>query len=172
MGRLNRALNGLAQALTWTSAALLLFITSLVAVGVTARYVFNAPIPWTDEAVSYLLVWTVMLAAPSVLYDNGHISVDLLTERLSPRGQAIARAWSFLVVAVVCAILAWAGWKMVEFSKLVDMRPDGYLNLPLWIPQFAVPLGMGLLVLTAAVRLLGEITAPPAPKPEAGSDAP
>ena len=43
---------------------------------------------------------------------------------------------------------------MAAFSHSVGLVSDGYLEVPMWLPQAAVPAGAGLLALAAFNRLL------------------
>jgi len=40
---------------------------------------------------------------------------------------------------------------MVAFSRMVDLKSNGYLAVPMWIPQIFVPVGAALMGLAAIV---------------------
>jgi TRAP-type C4-dicarboxylate transport system permease small subunit len=50
---------------------------------------------------------------------------------------------------------------MVLFSASVGLLSDGYLEVPMWIPQLAVPVGAALLLLTALGGLIRLLFEPP-----------
>ncbi len=138
-------------------AGLVLALTGVVGYSVGMRYLLGQPQTWSDELVGYLMVSMVMLGAAEALRRGQHIEVDLLTERLSARWRWLAKIWGQATTAFVAAVLMVAGWEMVAFSASVELLSDGYLEVPMWIPQLAVPVGAGLLLLTALggiVRLL------------------
>ena len=140
-------------------AFLVLALTGIVGYSVGMRYLLGQPQTWSDELVGYLMVSMVMLGAAEALRRGEHIEVDLLTERLSPRWRRIAKIWGQAATAFVAAVLMVAGWEMVAFSADVGLLSDGYLEVPMWIPQLAVPVGAGLLLLTAlggVIRLMFE----------------
>ena len=136
--------------------ASLALLGSLVAIGysVVMRYVFGAPVAWTDELVGYLLVASVMLAAPDALLEGEHISVDIVTERLAARGRKIAYLAGLAAVAATALLLLVEGLRTVEFSHMVGLRSNGDLALPLWMPQLLIPVGALLLMLAALVAFL------------------
>lgn len=135
------------------AGAAMLVSLALIAYAVFQRYVLGAPVPWTDELVGYLLVATVMLAAADALLEGEHISVDILTERLLPRGKRIALVAGLVAVAVTGVLIVVEGAGMVSFSRLVGLRSNGYLAVPMWVPQLLVPIGAGLLIAAAIVAL-------------------
>ena len=151
LARIVRALSRLGIAL---AALALLASLALVTYSVAMRYVFNVPVPWVDELVGYLLVVCVMLASADALLKGEHIAVDAVTERLSPRGKRIALLIGMLAVAIGALLLTIEGWRMIVFSRMVDLVSNGYLAVPMWIPQAFVPVGAALLLLAAIVALV------------------
>ena len=55
--------------------------------GVAMRYLFNRPISWVDEAVTVLMVWSVLWTAALNLRWSEHISFDVVFIHVSPRTQ-------------------------------------------------------------------------------------
>ncbi len=139
--------------LALAAAALLV---SLVTIGysVVMRYVFGAPVAWTDELVGYLLVASVMLAAADAMFEGEHISVDIITEQLAARGRKLAYLVGLAAVAATALLLLVEGLRTVEFSRMVGLRSNGYLALPLWMPQLLIPAGALLLLLAAVIAFL------------------
>jgi len=132
------------------AAAALLVSLALIAWSVVMRYFLNQPVTWVDELVGYLLVVSVMLAAADALQEGEHIAVDIVTEKLAPRGRRIVLLIGLVAVAASALLLAYEGYDMVSFSKTVNLLSNGYLAVPMWIPQLAVPIG-ALLLFAAAI---------------------
>ena len=108
------ALRALDHLLGWISeglAALLVAaeITILLA-GVVARYVFDAPLTWSDELASILFLWLAMLGAAIALRHGEHMCLSTLVKRLPDR----ARAWVVLAAELMVA------------AFLVDILPAAY----------------------------------------------
>ena len=150
MAALERIVRAIARLALGLSAAALLASLATIVYSVVRRYVFNAPVAWSDELVGYLLVASVMLAAADALLGGEHIAVDIVTERLAPRGKRIAFLFGLVAVAATAVLLVVEGVGTVRFSLMVGQRSNGELALPLWIPQSLVPIG-ALLLLAAAV---------------------
>lgn len=141
--------------------ATLLVLISLAVVGysVVMRYVLNTPVTWVDELTGFLVVGVVMLGAAEALRRGDHISVDLLTSRLQGRGRRIANIWWMVAVMLVAGALVYSGEIMVRFSHEFEMYSEGYLELPMWIPQSVLLAGAILLGLMALGRIITLITA-------------
>ncbi len=154
MSILSRIVHALSHLGIAVAALALLASLALVTYSVAMRYVFNVPVPWVDELVGYLLVVCVMLASADALLKGEHIAVDVVTERLSKRGKRITLIIGMIAVAVGALLLTIEGWRMIAFSHMVDLVSNGYLAVPMWIPQAFVPVGALLLLLAAIVALL------------------
>ena len=149
--RLVRAL----AALGITLAAIAL-LASMFVIGysIVMRYLLNQPQPWVDELAGYLLVAAVMLAAADALLKGEHIAVDIVTERLSGRGKRRVALGGLVAVALSALLLAVEGVDMVGFSRMVGLMSNGYLAVPMWIPQLLVPAGAVLLLAAAVIAFV------------------
>jgi C4-dicarboxylate transporter, DctQ subunit len=151
------------------AAASLLGSMLLIGYSVVMRYFANHPIPWVDELAGYLLVASVMLAAADALFHGEHIRVDILVDRLSARGRHVAATIGLLAVLAAAALLAVEGADMVAFSRMVGLKSNGYLAVPMWIPQTLVPVGAVLMGMTAIACLVAAWRAGP-PEAPGGSE--
>jgi C4-dicarboxylate transporter, DctQ subunit len=162
LDRLVRRLAALGVAL-----AALALLASMFVIGysVLMRYVVNRPVPWVDELAGYLLVAAVMLAAADALLHGEHIAVDIVTERLSARGKRWTLLCGLVTVFASALLLVVEGFDMVAFSKMVGLMSNGYMAVPMWIPQLLVPIGAALMGVAAIHQFLAvwrhRRTAPP-----------
>jgi C4-dicarboxylate transporter, DctQ subunit len=151
MPPIERIARGIARIGLGLAAAALLASLAVIGYSVVRRYVFGAPVAWTDELVGYLLVASVMLAAADALFGGEHIAVDIVTERLSPRGKRITLMLGLVAVALTAVLLVVEGIGTAHFSHKVGLRSNGALELPMWLPQLLVPIGALMLLLAAVV---------------------
>jgi C4-dicarboxylate transporter DctQ subunit len=152
------------------AAASILLSLALVCYSVGARYFFNNPAPWVDEAVGYVLTASVMFAIAEALRKGEHICVDILTEKLSARAQRAVYVAGMIAVALTAGALLLEGWETVAFSKMLGIRSIGYLDAPIWIPQIMIPVGGALLLLASLAELL-RVAAGLPPDEQTGSSA-
>lgn len=157
-GPILQMLDKVTAAAAWMFIALGAAITIVMALSITysvvLRYVLNTPQVWTDELLGYLLVALVMFGLGETVRRGDHINVDLLTARLGPRGRVVARIWGLVAMIAVAAVLLVRSWDMVAFSRMVDLLSDGYLAMPIWIPQSSLLIGFSLMILASVNQLL------------------
>jgi TRAP-type C4-dicarboxylate transport system permease small subunit len=136
------------------AALAVLGIVVLMTVGVFFRYVIGNPLAWIDEAVGYILVFTVMLGVADVMRRGENIRVDLLVEPLPPPARRAVEAGGLLAAFVFAVALTWLGVDMVLFSYEVGITTAGEIDIPSAWVQIALPIGGLMLALATLVRLV------------------
>ena len=134
-------------------STLVILTVLIVFYSVLMRYIINIPQTWTDELVSYFLVSIAMFGVAETLRRNDHITVDLISSKLSNKNQRLVNLWGMIAVIVVSVAMFFSSFEMVAFSYAVDLISDGYVEAPMWIPQSSLLIGYGLLILSALNRL-------------------
>lgn len=102
---------------------------------VVLRYGFNAGFPWLQELYVWQHAAVFLLGAGYTFLHRGHVNVDILYGRLSPRRQAwldILGTLIFLfpwlaVVAWTAAPFVLSSWAIREGSSTADGMPALYL---------------------------------------------
>lgn len=127
---------------------------------VVARYLFNSPTGWSDVAASQLLPGVAMLAAGHTLLAGGHVRVDGLVRRLSPRIQAVLAVFGDLVGAAVLLVLVWYSIELVEASYVRNERGfAGVHTFAAWVPQVVVPVGLSVMLMVQLLLLAEGVAA-------------
>ncbi|MGY4437085.1 tripartite ATP-independent transporter DctM subunit [Bradyrhizobium sp. F1.13.1] len=90
---------------------LMYLLTALILVNVVTRY-SHFPIYWIDESAVYCVVWLTFVGASAMTRLRLDFAVTMLTERLSPRAQKIAKVIStgLVVVFGLALIVTCALW--------------------------------------------------------------
>lgn len=159
---IDRAVGLVALAGAALAAAAILACLFIVTYAVAMRYLFANPPPWADEMVGYLLVASVMGSIAYALRQGEHIAVDVLTEKLGPKGRSITEIAGLIAVAVLSALLLLEAWETVAFSQMIGLRSNGQLSAELYIPQLMMPVGFGLMLLCALSALMRRAVGLPA----------
>ena len=96
-----------------------LFLTLFVVfiVQVTARFAFNKPLPWTDEAAVVLYVWVILWSAATVVPEREHVVFDLLWNMAGRRTRLVMRIVGNLLVGGLAAVAIPATWDYVHFMN-------------------------------------------------------
>jgi TRAP-type C4-dicarboxylate transport system permease small subunit len=88
--------------------AIVLFIMMLLTVGdVVGRYFFKRPIQGAHEITGLLLVCLAACALAYSQIKKGHIRVDLITERLPPKGRQIIDVVAYLFCLFASSLITW-----------------------------------------------------------------
>ncbi|WP_374634624.1 TRAP transporter small permease [Ferrovibrio sp.] len=151
---IDRIVTGLANLAGKLAGLVALICLALVGAGVAMRYFVNMPQSWIDETATWTVIAMVMLAAPMAQLRDDHIGVDALVLRFGPRGRRLLAIFSALSVAAVGALMLWAGIETVSFSQMIGIMAQTLAWMPMWIVQSLLPIGGGLLLLTALAQLL------------------
>ncbi|MFD2857511.1 TRAP transporter small permease [Seohaeicola zhoushanensis] len=128
-----------------------------IVVAVVRRYIFDRPLQWNDEMIGYLLVAIVMLGAAEAFRRGDHISIDLVTSRLTPGAARLQAALASLSVMGFAVVVGFSIWDSISFARSFGSYSVGYIEIQTWIPQVPVLIGAVLLFLAAGLRLFRTI---------------
>jgi TRAP-type C4-dicarboxylate transport system permease small subunit len=145
-------------------------MVALMAIAVVFRYVIGQPLIWADEAVRYLLVFSVALGLADVMRRGENIRVDIVLEMVRPRTRRIIEVAGLLAALIFGLSLVWLGADMVAFSADLELTTAGKIDIPSAWVESAIPLGGILLSLATLIRLLRVIRGEPVQQP--GGHAP
>ena len=129
----------------------LFVILATMGAQVFARYFFGAPFQWSEEVARLALIWMTFMAAAFVMAEGRHITVDVLSPRLSVRGQLWLECLSHAVVAGACLLLLIGGSRFVWYVGKVG-SPS--LGIPMSWWYGAVSVGLLLMAIHSIVNLL------------------
>lgn len=90
--------------------SLLIPLMVLTTGDVIGRSFFKKPIPGTMELSEYLLATFILLGAAYTQQVKGHVGVDFITSRLSPRTAAVCKIITTTLSLFIIAIVVWQGW--------------------------------------------------------------
>ncbi|MGH8741449.1 MAG: TRAP transporter small permease [Burkholderiales bacterium] len=122
----------LIDALAVAAAALLCALVALILVDVAARYLRLFALSWGLEATEYMLYAITFLGAPWVLREGGHISIELVVERLAPGPRRVVRRLSDLLGACVCVLLLYFACRVTWRSYASGIMVQKSFIFPEW----------------------------------------
>src|SRR5581483_5887155 len=126
-----------------TIAALMLAADLLVVCfSVLARYLFNAPVEWSDDVARGLMVGSSFFGAASALARSENLGVAFFVSLLPARLRPVVDAVSALLVAIVSATVAF---NAVKLGGLTSGQTTGS-GLPLELTFY--PMGIGAVFMT------------------------
>lgn len=96
----------LSKALEWVIVFIMIVILIITTANVFARYVFRAPIFWTDELNLTLFVWLVFIGTAVAVKHQEHMNIDFFMSFLKKKMQSIiALIINILIVTTIIFIL-------------------------------------------------------------------
>ncbi|MGQ9508984.1 MAG: TRAP transporter small permease [Thermodesulfobacteriota bacterium] len=130
---------------------LLLIPLMLLTTGdVLGRKFLSKTIPGTFELSEYMLVVFILLGAAYTQQVKGHVGVDFLINRLSPRIRILCRIVTTLLSLFIISILVWQGWaEGIRERTVSDM-----LRIPQSPFRLFVAIGGFLLCLELMIDLI------------------
>ena len=150
------------------TVAWLVLIAVLVSAGnAITRYALNIGSNAWLEVQWYLFSAVFLLAAGWTLKRNGHVRIDVLAARLSPRAQAwIDLAGTLLFLMPMAVLILYLSWPMFVQSYVGNEMSSDAGGLVRWPVKLLIPAGFGLLVLqgiSEAIKRIAFLRAAAAP---------
>ncbi len=138
----------------------------MVVASVVGRAGFQRPIQGDVELTQFGIALAIALSLPWCQLQRGNIIVDFFTQKLSPRATGRWDGVGALLMALMCALLAWrsaAGALAVRQAQETTM----ILSLPMWWAYASLAPGLALAALVAMQQAWqhwrGDDVAPPNP---------
>ena len=153
--RLSRLIDWINERVGRSVMWLVLIAVVISAGNALVRKLFNTSSNALLEIQWYLFAAIFMLAAGYTFLRNEHVRIDILTSRLSPRGQNIVDVIGILFFLLPMAgLILWLSWPIVMTSVQsgeMSQNPGGLIR---WPVKMLLPAGLALLVLQAISELI------------------
>lgn len=120
------------------------------------RYVINLSISWSQDLLTYMLIWSVFIGISLAVKKRKHIKVELAFVILPEKAQFFLKIFSNFVFMIFCGVFSY--FSMIKVYKLIFVNPQisESTGLSMWLIQIAVPIGFILSIyrLLVDTRLL------------------
>jgi TRAP-type mannitol/chloroaromatic compound transport system permease small subunit len=136
----NLAVGRFAMYLILALAAVLLYAT-------LSRVAFGVPVNWALEMSQFILSAYYLLGGAYSLQIDGHVRMDLLYSRLSPRRRAITDAMTILFVIFYLVVLFAGGLSSTEYAITYNQRNYSSWGPVLWPIKVVMTIGVFLMLL-------------------------
>lgn len=121
------------------------------------RYVLKSPTIWSVEINQFLFCAVIALGASYTLKTGGHVSVDILYNRMGPRAKAV---FDCLGTIVIFAVLIIAFWKTGQSALTALSRHEttgSTFNPVTWPIKMVIPVSIVFFFLQGIARLFQSI---------------
>ena len=120
----------------------------MVVVSIALRATLTRPIPGDVELTQFGVALAISLALPWCQLHGANIIVDFFTQRLRQRSLRMLDAVGSLLIAVMCALLAWRT-SVGAVSVRESFEASMILDLPMWWVYASLAPGLALASLVA-----------------------
>lgn len=150
-------IDGLSRRLAQVTVGLLILMMVLITLEVTVR-LFGLTTRIADEFAGYIMVALSFFAAAEMARREGHIRVTVLTDRLRPRTtQRVLKQLGYVLALALVMLLCWASLQLTVASFQSGALTIGVYQIPRYVPQAAVPIGLSFFMLQLASQLVKSI---------------
>ena len=116
-----------------------------ITIHVVMRKLFHHPINWTIDVSMLFLFYITIFGSAWLLREDGHVSLDILKERISKHGMAKFEMVTNSIGALLCLVVVYFSIlqtiKTIRFEIIVDMP----LQPPKWIVLGFLPIAFMLM---------------------------
>lgn len=148
-----RGIERLSTCLAYVSMGGIFLMMVIVVVDVMLRTFFGSSLLLAEEVCGYLLVAVALFAYAEALKRDSHVRVDMIFCRLAARARSrLDLAFCLLSVGAI-AVVTWATVVMVYRAYARGVIVPGILLTPVWIPQAAMVIGLGAVILQLLIEI-------------------
>ncbi len=133
--------DGTVNLLALLAAVILILVMLSVIYEVFMRYFLNAPTIWVQEYTEFSLLFITFLGATWLLKRGGHVRMDIVLTRLTPRTQTVVNIITSFLGAIVFLIIAWYGVDATWQAFTAGARRSSLLETPTFVIIFIIPVG-------------------------------
>ena len=126
MGKITRFIDRVSMAFTHISGVLFLIICLVVLANIITRALFNFPVKGTVGIVQLGMLICIGLVLCRSGFEERHICVMLLVDKLPPRAKAIVLALGKLISGAVFTIIAYLFFKLVPEAARLNKVTDTF----------------------------------------------
>ena len=148
-----RAAHAVMAVLRVASGAMLVGSVAVNFANIIGRYFVSVSIPWAEEVMLFLMIGCVFLNCGLVGWSGRQIRMDAFVSLLPPGPRAVVELACEIVVVATAIVVAILAWPVVSMLAELDQRSQG-ANIPLVLPQSAMPIGFLIMGFLIAVRLI------------------
>lgn len=125
----------------------------LISVNVIMRYIFIAPIYWSDELSTYLFVWGTFVSAAIAIAHGDHVRVGIIFDKFPPKIQQIFLILQHILIIGVALFLFKA-----TFGIYVTLGPTPAMQIPEKYIYLILPLTFALFFLHGMVQIVNLVS--------------
>lgn len=145
--KLSAWIEGLCRTGAFISALCMALIVALIVLEIFLRTFLGFSTLVSSEFSGYLLVGVVCLGLAYTLQHEAHIRITLIWDNLPKKWQTRVDILVACTSILVTCFALYHSILLVHDTYSLGMTADTMAETPVWIPQAAIPVGLGMLIL-------------------------
>jgi TRAP-type C4-dicarboxylate transport system permease small subunit len=125
-------------------------MTIIVMVNIVTRYVLGFSFAWSEEISKLLMVWFTLLIAAVMVFEDKHIAITFIFDRLSVKSRIKTKIFFDVLVIIFSIIVTYSGVIYLMDNYKVTLPASGISRFWLYLP---VPI-MGVLMFIYGISLI------------------
>ncbi len=138
----------------WLIIVLMFVMTVTVSLQIVFRYVFNAPLGWSEEIARFSFVWVSFFGASALMRVREHINVTVFTDNFPARIRTVAILVANLC-ALICVYFFLVGGLALTYNEWRQLAPTTQIHMG-WV-YVVIPISAGLMGIWIFIQTLGSI---------------
>lgn len=136
------------------AAVFLILMVIFIFLGGVMR-MLGQPINWAGDAAAALFAWACFLCADIAWRNNGLMSIEVLTSRLSPTLQSALRYVNYAIIGAFLMYLIIMGLYLSWISRIRSFQGIPEISYS-WVTM-SLPVGAMLLLITTILKVQAEL---------------
>ena len=155
MGNVLSAAERAVEALVrWIVIVLMLVMTVTVSLQIVFRYIFNAPLGWSEEIARFSFVWVSFFGASALMRVREHINVTVFTDNFPPRLRALAVFLANLC-ALICIYFFLVGGLALTSTEWRQLAPTTQIHMG-WV-YVVIPISAAMMGIWVVIQTIGSV---------------
>jgi len=117
--------------------SLVILMVTLGFLQILFRNLISVGIVWIDSLVRHLVLWIALLGASVATRENRHITIDIISGRVTPGNYFWVQGAVQLFSALVCLLLVYPAVRFVQNDYVAGKTLA--FGIPLWLAQSIMP---------------------------------
>jgi TRAP-type C4-dicarboxylate transport system permease small subunit len=124
----------------------------VIALQVFTRYALGWVPLWGGELSRYLAIWIALLLTPVFVWQDRHLQVEIIFQKLSRRGQRLVRSGQLLVILAVGFMIA--DWGIVYAVENGFGQTSPSMDFQMFWVYLGLPISGTLIILFTVAKLI------------------
>jgi TRAP-type C4-dicarboxylate transport system permease small subunit len=125
----------------YLAGAFIVLIVLMILAQIIGRWI-GVIVPSTEDFAGYFLAASSFLALAYTFKQGGHIRVTLLVRHLNGRASKLFLLFALAILALIIGYGAYYASALVIESWQFGEMSQGYIAIPIWIPQTSMAAGL------------------------------